>query len=116
VPYRDTRCEGAIVYAIFEDGGKQYKVTTGDKLLIELRDLPEGQAEITFDKVLMLGEGPEARIGTPWVQGASVTAKVVEALKTPKVRGVKFRRRKGYVKHWGHRQNMLKVEIGTINA
>ena len=104
------------MYAIFEDGGKQYKVTTGDKLLIELRDLPEGQAEITFDKVLMLGEGPEARIGTPWVQGASVTAKIVEELKTPKVRGVKFRRRKGYVKHWGHRQNMLKVEIGTINA
>jgi large subunit ribosomal protein L21 len=104
------------VYAIFEDGGKQYKVSSGDMLLIELRDLPEGQSEITFDKVLMLGEGPESRIGTPWVTGASVTAKIVEELKTPKVRGVKFRRRKGYVKHWGHRQNMLKVEIGTINA
>ena len=104
------------MYAIFEDGGKQYKVTTGDMLLIELRDLPEGQSEITFDKVLMLGEGAEARIGTPWVPGATVSAKVVEQLRTPKVRGIKFRRRKGYMKHWGHRQNMLKVEIGTINA
>ncbi len=104
------------MYAIFEDGGKQYKVTSGDKLLIELKELPEGQTEVTFDKVLMVGEGADARIGTPWVEGATVTAKVVEQLKTPKVRGVKFRRRKGYVKHWGHRQNMLKVEIAAINA
>ncbi len=104
------------MYAIFEDGGKQYKVSSGDKLLIELKELPEGQTEVTFDKVLMVGEGADARIGTPWVEGATVTAKVVEQLKTPKVRGVKFRRRKGYVKHWGHRQNMLKVEIAAINA
>jgi len=104
------------VYAIFEDGGKQYKVTTGDKLLVELRELPEGQPEITFDKVLMLGEGAGARIGTPWVEGATVTAKVIEQLKTRKVRGIKHRRRKGYVKRWGHRQKMLKVEITAING
>ncbi len=104
------------MYAIFDDGGKQYKVSTGDALLIERRDLPEGQTELTFDKVLMLGEGAEARIGTPWVAGASVTAKVVEELKGPKVRGIKFRRRKGYIKHWGHRQKLLKVEIGAING
>ena len=104
------------MYVIFEDGGKQYKVSTGDKLLIELRELPEGQSEITFDRVLMLGEGADAKIGTPWVPGASVAAKVLERLKMPKVRGVKFRRRKGYSKHWGHRQNMLKVEIGAIHA
>ncbi len=104
------------MYAIFDDGGKQYKVSTGDMLLIERRDLTEGQTELTFDKVLMLGEGAEARIGTPWVAGATVTAKVVEALKGPKVRGIKVRRRKGYIKHWGHRQNLLKVEIGAING
>jgi large subunit ribosomal protein L21 len=104
------------VYAIFEDGGKQYKVSTGDKVLIELKELPAEQAEITFDKVLMVGEGADARIGTPWVEGATITGKVLEQLKTPKVRGVKFRRRKGYVKHWGHRQNMLKVEIAAIHA
>ena len=104
------------MYAIFEDGGKQYKVSTGDKLLIELREVPEDQAEITFDKVLMVGEGAEARIGTPWVAGAKVAAKVLEQLKTPKVRGVKFSRRKGYYKRWGHRQKMLKVEIGAIEA
>jgi len=104
------------VYAIFEDGGKQYKVSTGDKLLIELKELPEGQTDITFDKVLMVGEGAGARIGTPWVSGATVSAKVLEALKLPKVSGVKFARRKGYFKRWGHRQQMLKVEIGAINA
>jgi large subunit ribosomal protein L21 len=104
------------VYAIFEDGGKQYKVSTGDKVLIELKDQPQEQAEITFDKVLLVGDGTDARVGTPWVEGATVTAKVLEQLKTPKVRGVKFRRRKGYVKHWGHRQGMLKVEIAAINA
>ena len=104
------------MYAIFEDGGKQYKVSTGDMLLIELKDLKEGESQITFDKVLMVGEGADARIGTPWVEGATVSAKVVEQLKTAKVRGVKFARRKGFYKRWGHRQNMLKVEIGTINA
>ncbi len=65
------------MYAIIEDGGKQYKVSTGDMLLIELKELPEGQTDITFDKVLMLGEGADAKIGTPWVNGATVSAKVV---------------------------------------
>ena len=108
--------EDGYVYAIFEDGGKQYKVSEGDALLIELCDLEEGQAQITFDKVLMVGEGADARVGTPWVKGATVTAKLVEELKTPKVVGIKFRRRKGYMKKFGHRQRMLKVAIEKINA
>jgi large subunit ribosomal protein L21 len=104
------------VYAIIEDGGKQYKVSEGDALLIERRDLEDGQTELTFDKVLMVGEGDDAQIGTPWVDGASVTAKVTEELKTPKVVGVKFKRRKGYLKKFGHRQQMLRVAIEKINA
>jgi large subunit ribosomal protein L21 len=102
------------VYAIFEDGGKQYKVSEGDALLIERRDLDEGQTELTFDKVLMVGEGEKAHVGTPWVKGATVTAKVTDELKTPKVVGVKFKRRKGYLKKFGHRQQMLKVAIDKI--
>ena len=104
------------MYAIFEDGGKQYKVTEGDALLIERRDLDEQQSEITFDNVLMVGEGEDARIGTPWVEGATVTARLIEELKTPKVVGIKFKRRKGYMKKFGHRQQMLKVAIEKINA
>jgi len=104
------------VYAIFEDGGKQYKVSEGDTLLIERRDLPEGQNEITFDKVLLVGGGQEAHVGTPWVDGATVTARVTEELKTPKVVGIKFKRRKGYMRKFGHRQRMLKVAIEKIQV
>jgi large subunit ribosomal protein L21 len=104
------------MYAIFEDGGKQYKAEPGDRVLIELRERPENATDITFDKVLMVGEGAAARIGQPYVAGVTVTGKVLEEFKTAKVHGIKHRRRKGYVKHWGHRQKMLRVEIGTINA
>lgn len=104
------------MYAIFEDGGKQYKVSAGDALLVERRELADGAKQVTFDKVLMLGEGEKARIGAPFLNGASVTADVVEELKTPKVVGVKFSRRKGYKKKWGHRQQMLKVKIASING
>lgn len=104
------------MYAIFEDGGKQYKVSSGDMLLVERKDLAEGQTDLTFDKVLMVGEGADAKIGTPWVEGATINARIVEELKMPKIRGIKMKRRKGYLKRWGHRQKMLKVEIGEISA
>ncbi len=104
------------MYAIFEDGGKQYKVSQGDSLLIERRDLAEGTSEITFDKVLMVGEGETAKIGTPWLAKAAVSARVVTELKTPKVIGIKHSRRKGYLKKFGHRQTMLRVEITGIRA
>jgi large subunit ribosomal protein L21 len=108
--------QGVNVYAIIEDGGKQYKVSEGDVLLIERRDLEEGQDEIVFDRVLMMGEGADARIGTPWVNGATVTAKVSRELKMPKVNIVKFKRRKGYLLRKGHRQKMLRVEISAISG
>jgi len=104
------------MYAIFEDGGRQYKVSEGDTLLVDLRERVEGAREITFDRVLMVGEGEQARIGTPWVAGASVTASVIEERKLPKVVGVKFRRRKGYKKKFGHRQRVLRVRVSQINA
>lgn len=104
------------MYAIIEDGGKQYKVSEGAKLLIELADLDEGQTSLTFNKVLMLGEGAGAKIGAPYVAGAAVQAKVLQELKTPKVTGIKFARRKGYKKKFGHRQRMLRVEIEKISA
>ncbi|MBU0638574.1 MAG: 50S ribosomal protein L21 [Planctomycetes bacterium] len=103
------------MYAVFEDGGKQYKVSQGDALLIEQRDLDEGQTEFVFDKVLMVGTGADAKIGAPWVSGATVSAKLLEALKAPKLGGIKLKRRKGHMKKWGHRQKMLKVEIASIN-
>jgi large subunit ribosomal protein L21 len=104
------------VYAIFEDGGKQYKVSEGDRLLIELHDGVAPGQEITFDQVLLVGEGEDARVGQPFVSGARVTAAVVDQIRTPKVTGILFRRRKGLRKKYGHRQNMLHVEIKSISA
>lgn len=104
------------MYAIFEDGGKQYKVNEGDRLLIELHDGVAPGQEVTFEQVLMVGEGQDARIGQPFVSGAKVTAAVVDQIKTPKVTGIVFRRRKGLRKKHGHRQNMLRVEIKSISA
>lgn len=104
------------MYAVIEDGGKQYKVSEGDMLLIERRDLDDDQRTLTLDRVMMVGAGQEAKIGTPWVDGASVSAKIITELKTPKVTGVKFKRRKGYRKTFGHRQQMLKIQIDKINA
>ena len=106
---------GEFVYAIFEDGGKQYKVTEGDALLLERKpDMAEGTAQLTFDKVLLVGGGDKPRVGTPYVGGATVTADVVGELKMKKVVGMKHRRRKGFKKKWGHRQIMLKVKIASI--
>jgi len=104
------------MYAVFEDGGKQYRVQQGDTLLVERRDLDEGQTTLTFDRVLLVGGGKKTRIGTPLVEGASVSAAVLEEVKTPKVVGIKFKRRKGYKRKFGHRQRMLRVRIETIHA
>ncbi len=104
------------MYAIFEDGGRQYRVTEGDLLLVDITDRASDDGTLVFDQVLMIGDGPDARIGTPFVNGARVTARVVERLRMPKVVGIKFKRRKGYMKKFGHRQQMLKVRIDKIEA
>ena len=104
------------MYAIFEDGGKQYKVGEGDNLLVERRELGSEAGSITFDRILMVGTGGAARVGQPWIEGASVRATVLEELKADKVTGIKFRRRKGYMKKFGHRQKLLKVRIDKIDA
>ena len=104
------------MYAIFEDGGRQYKVSEGDQLMVDLRDNPSGGNTIKFEQVLMLGEGAKAKIGEPFVKGASVSATVIEEMRTDKVVGIKMRRRKGYRKKWGHRQDVLLVKIDKING
>lgn len=104
------------MYAIIEDGGKQYRVEQGDRIYIECRDLPEDARSVEFDRVLMLGDGPKSRIGTPLVEGAKVTAKLEAPIRGPKVEIVKFKRRKGYRLHKGHRQDYLRVTIDEISG
>ena len=103
------------MYAIIETGGKQYKVSEGDVIYIEKLDVEEG-AEITFDKVLMAGEGDAVKVGTPVVEGAKVTAKALKNGKAKKVDVFKMKRKKNERKKKGHRQPYTKVEITAINA
>ena len=104
------------MFAIIQNGGKQYKVKTGDLVEIEKIELEIG-AKTTFDKVLANGEeGGELNVGTPVLAGATVEAEVVEQFRAPKVWAFKMKRRKSYRRTIGHRQNMTRVKIGEIKA
>jgi large subunit ribosomal protein L21 len=105
------------VYAIIEDSGTQIKVQAGDIVDLDLRDLPEGGGSLTFDKVLAIGDGnAAARIGMPYLKGATVKATVVGDATGPKIRGVKYTRRKGSLKSFGHRQDYIRVKIDSIEG
>jgi len=103
------------VYAVIETGGKQYKVSEGDVIYIEKLDVEAG-AEVSFDKVLLIGEGSDVKVGAPVVDGVSVAAKVIKNDKAKKVIVYKYKPKKGYHKKQGHRQPYTKVEITKINA
>ncbi len=102
------------MYAIFEDSGRQFKVTAGDRIYVDLREMPEGQDTIEFDRVLALGEGEQSRIGQPFVEGAKVVGRVVAEAKGPKLVGTIYRRRKNFRRSFGHRQRHLQVTISDI--
>lgn len=106
------------MYAIIEDSGCQIKVSPGDVVDIDPRS-GEGEPEggrITFDRVLAIGGGDAAAsIGRPYLSGASVTAAVLGDALGPKLRIVKYKRRKGYRKTIGHRQEALRVRIEAIH-
>ena len=103
------------MYAVIKTGGKQYRVSTGEKLKVEQIPADIGQ-EIILDQVLMVGSGDAVKVGAPLVVGANVTAKVVAHGRGEKVRIFKMRRRKHYQKHQGHRQNYTEIEISAING
>jgi len=91
------------MYAVIKTGGKQYRVSEGDKLRVEKLDVEVGKT-INFDEVLMVGEGADVKIGTPLVKGGKVAATVLEQGRAKKIRIIKFRRRKHSRKQMGHRQ------------
>jgi len=103
------------MYAVFATGGKQYRATTGDRLKIEKLDAEKG-ATVELDQVLMVGEGSDVKVGTPYLEGGKVTATVVEHGRGDKVRIVKFKRRKHHMKKMGHRQDYTQIEITGIAA
>jgi large subunit ribosomal protein L21 len=103
------------MYAILETGGKQYRVASGDKLEIERIETEAGK-DHTFDRVLLVNKDGAVRIGAPTVDGASVTAEVISHKRGDKVVVFKFKRRKGYRKKQGHRQELTLIRIKDING
>ncbi|MAS41030.1 MAG: 50S ribosomal protein L21 [Porticoccaceae bacterium] len=103
------------MYAVIKTGGKQYRVSAGQKIKVEQMPADVG-SEITLDQVLMVGEGESVKIGTPVVDGATVKATVLSQGRHDKVKIFKMRRRKHYIKHQGHRQNYTELRIEAISA
>ena len=103
------------MYAVFKTGGKQYRATTGDMITVEKIEAEKG-ATVELDQVLMVGEGVEVKIGTPYLEGGKVTARVVDHGRGDKIKIIKFKRRKHHMKHMGHRQYFTQLEITGIDA
>jgi large subunit ribosomal protein L21 len=101
------------MYAVFQTGGKQYRVKSGEQVKVEMLPAEVGAA-VSFDRVLMLGEGDGIQVGAPYLSGARVKATVVAQGRGEKLRIFKLRRRKHYAKTQGHRQSFTEVRIDEI--
>ena len=102
------------MYAIIETGGKQMKVAAGDVVYVEKLNAEAGET-VTFDKVLFVG-GENVKVGSPTVEGVTVTGKVEKQGKQKKIIVFKYKAKKNYRKKQGHRQPYTKVVIESINA
>lgn len=103
------------MYAVVESGGKQHRVIEGETLKVEKIDIATGET-LTFDQVMMVGEGDSVKIGAPYVDGSKVTAEIISHGRHKKVTIVKFRRRKHHRKQMGHRQWYTEIKITGISA
>ena len=101
------------MYAVIKTGGKQYRVQEGDVIKLESLNAEVGH-EINFAEVLMIADDEKTVCGTPWVAGMMVIAEILEHGRHKKIKIIKFRRRKHYMKRMGHRQNYTKVRIMAI--
>ena len=102
------------MYAVIKSGGKQHKVSEGEEILLEKLSLNEGEV-IEFSEVLAVNKDGNLNVGKPLLEGAVVKGKVLNHLKTKKITVIKMKRRKDYRKKQGHRQNLTKVKIESIN-
>lgn len=102
-------------YAVIETGGKQYRVSEGDRITVE-RLAVEVDSDVTIDRVLLMGGDGSTRIGTPVVDGATVTATVTEHNRGKKIEVFKFKAKKRYRRHTGHRQEQTRLTITGING
>jgi large subunit ribosomal protein L21 len=103
------------MYAIVKTGGKQLKVSKGDKITVEYVDAEVGH-KVTLDQVLLINEGGKLSVGTPLIAGAKVTAKVAEQTRGQKVVVFKKKRRQNYRRKQGHRQDLTVLTVEAIEA
>ena len=103
------------MYAVIVSGGKQHRVKEGETLKLEKLEVETG-GSVEFDRVLLVANGDDVKVGAPVVEGAKVTAEVVSHGRHDKVNIIKFRRRKHHDKKMGHRQWFTEVKITAINA
>ena len=102
------------MFAVFESGGKQHRVQEGDLVKLEKLDVAAGDA-VTFDRVLLVGEGDDVAIGAALVEGGKVTAEVVGQGRHRKIDVIKFKRRQNYHRKLGHRQSYTEVRVTGIS-
>ena len=103
------------MYAVLESGGKQYRVAAGTTLAVERLDVAAGQP-VTLDRILLINADGKVTVGAPHVAGARVVAEVVEHKRGPKVVAFKMKRRKGYHRKVGHRQELTVITVKEITA
>ena len=103
------------MYAIIETGGKQYKVTEGEIIYVELLGANEGD-KYTFENVLAVSTGDDLKVGAPYVKGATVTADVLGDVKGKKIHVLRYKAKKNEKRKLGHRQPYTKVQISAING
>lgn len=103
------------MYAVIQTGGKQYRVSEGDKLKIEKLEAGEGDT-VEFDQILMVRSDDGIKTGSPLVEGGKVVARVIAHGRHKKINIIKFKRRKHHMKHQGHRQYYTEVQITDISA
>ena len=103
------------MFAVFASGGKQHRVTEGEIIKLELLSAEPGQ-EVVFDKVLMVANGDDVSVGRPYVDGGKVTAEVISHDRGKKIRVIKFKRRKDYMRRQGHRQWYTELKITAIST
>ena len=104
-----------MAYAIFKSGGKQYRVSEGDKVDVERLAVEAGDTAI-LEEVLCIGNGSGLSVGTPILSGAKVIAKVIGQVRAKKVIAFKYKRRKGFHKTKGHRRQLTRLQIESIQA
>jgi len=103
------------MYAVIETGGKQYRVTEGQSIKVEKLTADEGSS-VDLDKVLLVANGEDIKVGAPYLDGGKVTATVKAHGRGKKIRIIKFRRRKHHQKEQGHRQHFTELEITGISG